>query len=259
MREKLEDIIKEQTEKIDDFATNQEQKLVSLLNGYEEHARGLQAKLLTIFHTDLTATYKDTARTERHNNQAIPVDEEEISGQAPNSDIKSIIQEPETHSPPKVSRWANVNQAAIRAGHSTSATQANDIPTDNRYQAVLEEPQEKLPRTDTHQSPSQYPTADYQQLARLRAATTPNQLRGRDRKSVCGRIFYNPFVDFNRIYRIPLKILDDIRLDRLDQEEENVYPTELREKEPQLYDDYISAIYARLEEDGVLDPNIPLY
>ena len=102
-----------------------------------------------------------------------------------------------------------------------------------------------------------YPAADYQQLARLRAATTPNQLRGRDRKSVC--IFYNSFVDFNRIYRIPLKILDDVRLDRLDEEDENVYPTGLREQEPQLYDDYSSAIYARLEEDGVLDPQDPLY
>ena len=50
-----------------------------------------------------------------------------------------------------------------------------------------------------------------------------------------------------------------MRLDRLDEEDENVYPTGLREQDPQLYDDYSSAIYARLEEDGVLDPQDPLY
>jgi hypothetical protein len=66
-------------------------------------------------------------------------------------------------------------------------------------------------------------------------------------------------VDFNRIYRIPLKILVDICLDRLDKEDENLYPLGLRETEPQLYDDYSSAIYARLEEDSVLDPHDPLY
>ena len=118
--------------------------------------------------------------------------------------------------------------------------------------------------------PTKYPAADYQQLARLRAVTTPNQLQGRDRKSVC--IFYKSFVDFKRIYRIPLKILDDIRLDRLDDEDENIYPTGLRDDEdeniyptglreqaPQLYEDYSSAIYARLEEDGVLNPQETLY
>ena len=102
-----------------------------------------------------------------------------------------------------------------------------------------------------------YPAADYHQLARLRAANTPSELCGRDRKSVC--IFYNSFVDFNRIYRISLKILDDIQLDRLDDEEENLYPTGLWEQDPQLYDHYSSAVYARLEEEGVLDPQDPLY
>ena len=32
-----------------------------------------------------------------------------------------------------------------------------------------------------------------------------------------------------------------------------------REQAPQLYNNYSSAIYARLEEDGVLDPHDPLY
>ena len=82
--------------------------------------------------------------------------------------------------------------------------------------------------TNTMENTFKYAAADYQQLTRLRAANTPNQLRGRDRKPVC--IFYNSFVDFNRIYRILLKILDDMRLDRLDEEDENVYPTGMRNK-----------------------------
>ena len=106
------------------------------------------------------------------------------------------------------------------------------------------------PPTNTMENTCKYPAEDYQQLVRLRATNTPpNQLCGCDRKSVC--IFYNSFVDFNQIYRILLKILDDVQLDRLDEEDENVYPrTGLRKQEPQLYDDYCSAIYARLEEDG---------
>jgi hypothetical protein len=75
--------------------------------------------------------------------------------------------------------------------------------------------------TNSNVNTTNYPAADYHQLVRLRAANTPSsQLCNRDRKSVC--IFYNPFVDFNRIYRIPLKILDDIRLDCLEDEEENL-------------------------------------
>ena len=52
--------------------------------------------------------------------------------------------------------------------------------------------------------------------------------------------------------------MDNIRLDRLDQEEETLYPSGL-DHDPQLYDDYSSAIYVRLEEEGVLvDPQDPL-
>ena len=104
--------------------------------------------------------------------------------------------------------------------------------------------------------PTKYPVADYQQLAKLRVVNMPSQLRGRYKKSV--RIFYNSFVDFNRIYRAPLKILDDVCLDRLDNEDENLYPTGICDQDPQLYDDYSSVIYARLKEEGVLDPQDPL-
>ena len=76
MKEKLDVLTKQQAEKIEDFATNQEQQLVSLLDGYEEHARGIQAKLLARFHADLTQTHKEVQDVNRHK-EAIPPDEEE--------------------------------------------------------------------------------------------------------------------------------------------------------------------------------------
>ncbi|KAI2502314.1 hypothetical protein MHU86_12118 [Fragilaria crotonensis] len=96
-----------------------------------------------------------------------------------------------------------------------------------------------------------------QQISRLRKANTPTHLRGRDRKSVT--VFYNSFVDFHKIYRVPFKILDDLRIDKLDDvTQERLHPADLLE-DPTLYDRYSSAIYARLEEDGVLDPSDQLY
>ena len=53
LKEKLETKIQKHTKKIADFATDQEQPLVSLRDGYEEHARGMQVKLLARFHVDL--------------------------------------------------------------------------------------------------------------------------------------------------------------------------------------------------------------
>jgi hypothetical protein len=263
MKEKVEAHAKEQMEKIEDFATNHEQQLMSLLDGYEEHARGIQAKLLTRLHADTNQTYKDRQSAQRRNT-AIPVDEED-SPHPPSPPLPPSAATNDTVSPPeqaKFTRWPNVDSTEImRTGntptgshhHPTHTYHATSHPEDTTEARVYEHQHTAESTTGT----IKYPAADYQQLARLRAATTPNQLRGRDRKSVC--IFYNSFVDFNRIYRIPLKILDDVRLDRLDDEEENLYPSGLREQEPQLYEDYSSAIYARLEEDGVLDPNDPLY
>ena len=253
LKEKIDIKIREQTVKIKDFAMDQEQKLISHLDGYEEDAGGIQAKLLTRLHTDIKQTYTET-QEECRQNDAIPVDEDNIPSTSPDQPMTQPSLSAPASVPPKASRWINVDHNDIMKGHTPSQDkQAVLHPemTSTPSDAPASDSPPKKPDTN------KYPAADYQQLARLRAATTPNQLRGRDRKSIC--IFYNLFVDFNRIYRIPLKILDDIRLDKLDDEAENVYPTGLREQAPQLYDDYSSAIYARLEEDGVLDPHDPLY
>ena len=48
LKEKLDIQIREQTEKIEEFATDQEQKLISLLDGYEEHARESKQNFLHV-------------------------------------------------------------------------------------------------------------------------------------------------------------------------------------------------------------------
>ena len=240
LKETLDDTIQQQTAKIDDFATDQEQKLMSLLDGYEEHARGIQAKLLARFHADMTQKYTEVHTMERQQ-AAIPLDEDEAPSLRTDPGVKSSTNEDDSTHPgqTKATRWIHVNPDEIKQGGQRQSY----YPPEN--EAAPMEPHRNNPPglvADTNRtegaSPrstgaaTQYPVADYHQLARLRAATTPSQLCGRDRKSVC--IFYNSFVDFNRIYRIPLKILDDIRLDCLDDEDENLFPTGLREQDPQL-------------------------
>jgi hypothetical protein len=193
-------------------------------------------------------------------------DEDPSTAKSPSLVLQSSQSEGQMPPVQKATRWIHVNQEEIRAGHNVSTrNQHPGLPLEQTMEPDVQhtvDGADDAHYTDSNSSnptPTvfKYPAADYHQLARLRAANTPSQLRGRDRKSVC--IFFNSFVDFNRIYCILLKILDNIRLDRLDDEEENLYPTGLREQDPQLYDDYSSAIYARLEEEGVLDPQDPLY
>jgi hypothetical protein len=59
LKEKINKKIRLQTERIEDFATNHEQQLTSLLDGYEEHARGIQSKLLSRLHLDTTQKYRE--------------------------------------------------------------------------------------------------------------------------------------------------------------------------------------------------------
>ena len=72
-------------------------------------------------------------------------------------------------------------------------------------------------------------------------------------------MFYNCFVDFLKIYRVPIKILDDIRIDRLSDLRETLYPAELYAQDTELHERYSAAIYARLEEEDVLGPTDRLY
>ena len=62
------------------------------------------------------------------------------------------------------------------------------------------------------------------------------------------------------MYRVSIKILDDVPIDSLNDERETLYPVgRLYETDPDLHDRYSTAIYARLEEDDVLDSSDKLY
>jgi hypothetical protein len=97
----------------------------------------------------------------------------------------------------------------------------------------------------TQQQPK-YADPEYQ-IGRLRSAHNPAHLQSRDHKAVT--IFYNAFVDFLQIYRVPIKILDDLCIDMLDDPTETLYPADLKNMDPHLLRLYSAAIYAKLEED----------
>lgn len=87
-------------------------------------------------------------------------------------------------------------------------------------------------------------------LFKLRNTHTPTVLRSSDRKAVIK--FYNAFADFLHQYRVPIKAFDQLRIVHLDDPDTTLYPDTL-DPSSQLYTKYTTAIYARLEEDQVLD------
>jgi hypothetical protein len=93
-------------------------------------------------------------------------------------------------------------------------------------------------------------------IAQLRKAHTPMQLYGQDRQAVV--TWYNLFVDFLKTYRVPIKIFDKLQVSRLEDPDEHIYPRAL-ETDPHLCNRFGAAIYAKLEEDQVLDPDNQLY
>ena len=120
LKEKLDEEILQHAETIADFATNQEQQLVNLLDGYKEHARGIQAKLLARFHADLTQTYQEVTISDRQK-EPITVDDDDPSTANPPSQLLHSSQSEEKMPPvQKATRWIHVNQEEIRAGHQSS-------------------------------------------------------------------------------------------------------------------------------------------
>ena len=89
-------------------------------------------------------------------------------------------------------------------------------------------------------------------LLKLRNTNTPTVLRTVDRKAVIK--FYNAFADFLQQYKVPIKTFDQLRIIHLDDPDIAVYPDTLHPGTP-LYTKYTTAVYARLEEDQVLDVN----
>jgi hypothetical protein len=93
-------------------------------------------------------------------------------------------------------------------------------------------------------------------LFKLRNTHTPTVLRSSDRKAVIK--FYNAFADFLQLYKVPIKSFDQLRIVHLDDPDTTLYPVTLDPTSP-LYQKYTTAIYARLEEDQVLDMSDPRF
>ena len=253
----------------DDFCEEQLQNLESNLDSYAEHARGIQEKLLVRLRKDIQQTFADTHREEEQKQRPVCVDDAHTpqgsTQHTPMADTASPAD------PPKTRRWGQVDYDDIlQPTGDVNPPRAKTVPHNNhgegRHQYQHEETSKsgqysKQP-TDTDSGwrlpPQHAKWADPDfQISQLRKTSTPTRLRGRDQKSVT--VFYNSFVDFNKIYQVPLKILDDIRIDRLDDDRETVYPSGTYESDIALHDRYSAAIYARLEEEDVLDPAEPLY
>ena len=148
--------------------------------------------------------------------------------------------------PSSTTRWKDVDVAAI---HTSGANRTNqEFHTETDYRPAGASPQNQQ---------AKYSDSEYYQIGRLRNTSTPYHLRGRDHKSVS--VFYNLFVDHCCTFRVPLKILDDVNISKLDDDSESLIPDAYMRMDAHLRDSYGAAIYARLEEENVLDPADPLY
>ena len=231
----------------EEFCEVQLQNLESNLDSYAEHARGIQEKLLVRMRKDIQQTFSEAHHDSTQPTTPIPDDAD-----TPTPDQNRTVPMPTTTSAPGSGnrlaastadrRWANVNYDDIMHPSSDSGGARTQLPSNT---------------TTPHQTtPSKWADPDFQ-ISQLRKTSTPARIRGRDRKSVT--VFYNSFVDFLKIHQVPIKILDDVRIDRLEDEGETLYPMELHDLNLALHHRYSAAIYARLEEEDVLDPMEPLF
>ena len=234
------------------------QQLEAYLDGYHANARVIQADLLIRLRDDVATAYDDARQQhmDQVRTRAIPPDDDTIPETDPlvhdetSNSPPLPPQPPETVPIPK-RRWAP--EVYERFGQPAE-------PRPPPVQPFTQSPPARYAPSHSHSSMTQHPMTAAEidlQVSRYRKASTPTHLRGRDRQSVT--VFYNSFVDFSKIYRIPFKILDDVRIDKLDDvTQERLHPEDLLHN-PVLYDCYSSAIYARLEEETVLDNSDKLF
>ena len=247
------------------------QNLESNLDSYAEHARGIQEKLLVRMRKDIQHTYADTHHEGAKPHDPIPVDDMQTPerDRKPGADTATVPAaqrlEQDTYDPslPPVPvpahrseatttdrRWAKVDYEEI-----LNKPSGVSIPASSNSDLI---PQQEKQEQAHHQlsTNSKWADPDFQ-ISQLRKTSTPSRIRGRGRKEVT--VFYNSFVDFLKIHRVPIKILDEVRIDRLEDEHETLYPMELQISDPALHHRYSAAIYARLEEEDVLDSTEPLF
>jgi hypothetical protein len=144
---------------------------------------------------------------------------------------------PET--PANTGRWSNVNMDFLAPGAERN----------HAYGRPASSEHGRFPPQSTQ--PADNAEID-RYLLKLRNTNTPTVLRTVDRKAVIK--FYNAFADFLQQYKVPIKTFDQLRIVHLDDPDTVVYPDTLCPGTP-LYTKYTTAVYARLEEDQVLDVN----
>ena len=218
----------------EEFCTEQMSALESYLDSYSGHAAGIHANLIVRLRRDITRTYHDIKlenQTSAHS--AIPLDDHTVeddetsptqqSGNVTDNSsargahshstnnrtpggIDNTDNDPAESTPFPVCRWKDVDynllyQPPPRHGTTGPILPTSGYPPPSRTETVW--PTLGSPHSDVDQ-----------QISNIQKANTPTHLRGRDRKSAT--VFYNSFVDFHKIHRVPFKILDNLRIDKLD-------------------------------------------
>ena len=150
---------------------------------------------------DILDTYDKTHAEAKAATQTVTIDDDP-------ADQKMAQENPRPH------RFAHVNIDDFK--DSRLARQSMDMQKETARQNTMWTP--PAPTATKYSDPQQ-------QISRFCSAHTPAHLRGRDRKDV--QVFYNTFVDFHRNYRVPLKRLDEIRIDKVDDEKQQLYPSAL--------------------------------
>ena len=211
LKKELDSEMEAQKTRILVYCEDQIQITESHLEGYAEHARGTQAKLLVRLRSDILETYDKTHAEAKAATQTVPIDDDLVDQQHQ----KIASDQPRPH------RFAHINIDGFKDNrfeqhHMDGNTETARQTTETARQNTMWTP--TAPTATKYSDPQQ-------QISRLRSAHTPVLLRGRDRKAV--QVFYNSFVDFHRIYRVPLKRLDEIRIDKLDDEKQQLYPSAL--------------------------------
>ena len=251
LSEKLRRFQTEQQERIEEFFTVQQQNLQQDLDEFQYHAQEtLHAGIFGADHPN------PRARHARPPSRTIPVETEIQNNESPPSHnatphpAASVTGTTEV-SPQKQTRWKHVDMEAIRLGRHSNAQ-----PEQAQARAPLPQREHRVPSPAPQAGGEDVETAE-NYIARLRKTATPMQLRGQQRQAVV--TWYTSFVDFLKTYRVPIKKFDEFQVHKLDDPAEILYPQSLV-GDPHMYDPrYSAAIYARLEEDQVLDPDNKIY
>jgi hypothetical protein len=207
---------------LDNFSGRAQQIQQEILNGVRDGTN--DARTVPIDEEDDPPPLMDRTRTQEHEH-GMPVGHQPAAEEVP------------------VRRWTKVDYDAIQNNLPVLA------PTSKAHSAPTPSP------TVGKQNEDKYSDPNYQ-LPRLRATTTPTTLRTRDRKAVVK--FYNAFADMLMEYRVPIKTFDQLSIENLEDPLNTIYPESLTTESP-WFRKYSAAIYVRLEEDGILDPNEPIY